>query len=45
MAEMAKTLHFKNSGVEQIAKAYSTVAEAGDKYTSVKIDGIYSYVP
>lgn len=45
MAEFAKKLHFLKSGIEQTAKAYSTVDEVGELYAFTKIDGIDCYVP
>lgn len=45
MAEFAKKLHFLKSGIEQTAKAYSTVDEVGGLYAFTKIDGIDCYVP
>lgn len=44
MAELVKKLHFKKSGTDQIAKAYSTMAEAGADYITNKIDGLTAYV-
>lgn len=45
MAELAKKLHFKKNGIEQTAKAYSTVDETGGKYAKLKIDNVFCYVP
>lgn len=45
MAELAKKLHFKKDGVQQTAKAYSTIAEAGAEYITNKIDDINCYIP
>lgn len=44
MAELAKKLNLKKDGVQQIAKAYSTTAEAGEHWVNVKIDGVPAYV-
>lgn len=45
MAELTKKLHFKKSGTEETAKAYSTASEAGSSYIRVTIDGVAAYVP
>lgn len=45
MAELAKKLYFKKNGLEQTAKAYSTIVEAGTEYIPNKIDGINCYIP
>lgn len=45
MAELVKKLHFKQDTVEQTAKAYSTIAEAGTEYIPNKIDDINCYIP
>lgn len=44
MAELAKKLHLKKNGVEQTAKAYSTIAEVGEHWVNAKIDGVPAYV-
>lgn len=44
MAELAKKLYFKKGTIEQTAKAYSTMAEAGAEYIENKIDGVTCYV-
>lgn len=45
MAELAKKLHFKKTGLEQTTKAYSTIVEAGTEYIPNKIDDINCYIP
>lgn len=45
MAELVKKLYFKKDGVQQTAKAYSTIVEAGTEYIPNKIDGINCYIP
>ena len=45
MAELAKKLHLKKGTTEHLAKAYSTIAEAGAEYITNKIDGVTAYVP
>lgn len=40
MAELAKKLHFKKTGLEQTTKAYSTIVEAGTSYGTGGIGGI-----
>ncbi len=44
MAELIKKLYFKKDGVEQTAKAYSTIAEVGEHWVNVKIDSVPAYV-
>lgn len=44
MAELVKKHHYKQNGVEQTAKTYSTIAEAGTEYIENKIDGVICYV-
>ena len=44
MTELSKRLHFLKNGVEQTAKAYSTIDEVGNNYINVKIDGKPCYV-
>ena len=44
MAELVKKHHYKKNGVEQTAKTYSTIAEAGTEYIENKIDGVICYV-
>lgn len=45
MAELIKKLRFKKNTTEQLAKAYSTTAEAGAEYITNKIDGVTTYIP
>lgn len=44
MAELVKKLHFKKGTMEQLAKAYTTTAEAGIERITNNIDGLTAYV-
>lgn len=45
MAELAKKIHIRKGSTEQTVKLYTTVAEAGDAFAYIKVDGVQAYIP
>lgn len=45
MAELNKTIHIRKGSTEQTVKLYTTLAEAGDAYSYIKVDGVQAYIP
>lgn len=45
MAELNKTIHIRKGSAEQTVKLYTTLAEAGDAYSYIKVDGVQAYIP
>lgn len=45
MAELNKKIHIKKGSTEQTVKLYSTIAEAGNTYSYIIVDGVQAYIP